>query len=63
VPATVALAWVLARPGTFASVGASTTERLEQAFQAAAVRLSPEDVAWLAGDPAGHDENDSEVET
>jgi len=52
-PATVALAWVLARADTFASVGAGTAAHLDQAFQAPGVRLSPEDAAWLAaGDPA-----------
>jgi 1-deoxyxylulose-5-phosphate synthase len=48
-PATVALAWVLARAGTFASVGAGTAAHLDEAFQAAGLRLSADDVAWLAG--------------
>jgi len=53
-PATVALAWVLARADTFASVGAGTAAHLDQAFQAPGVRLSSDDVAWLAGDLASN---------
>ena len=61
-PATVALAWVLARPGTFASVGPGTPEHLSQAFQAAGVRLGPEDAAWLTGDPAAHPDDGGDLE-
>jgi aryl-alcohol dehydrogenase-like predicted oxidoreductase/predicted dehydrogenase len=52
-PIAIALAWVLHQPfPTFALIGPRTVEELRSSLGALAVRLTPQEVGWLYGDPA-----------
>ncbi|MBT0772897.1 aldo/keto reductase [Kineosporia sp. J2-2] len=47
-PSSIALAWVLARPRTWASVGPGTPDRVRQALAAARLELTAAQAIWLS---------------